>query len=330
MKKNILVNLSALRDLVVQLLTTKTLRSLRSTKRNAPKFRFHYIPFSIFYFLSSIFFFTSCTRDIPISVPSVPAQFVVEGHIQTGSPPYVILTRSSDFFSTFYLDSINELFVHDAIVKVSDGTDTIQLKEFKIDTAGTQVSIYLGLGMLGEAGKTYSLSIEAEGKALSSVTTIDLPNPLDSIWWEPANIEENDSAVRLVCRYTDPPEPGNYVRYFTKENSQPFYPGLNSVFSDDLVNGTTFNFTLDKGIPRSDTSAFYPGKYQFKKGDTITLEWAAIDKAQYNFWNTLEFELNGDESPFASPVIIQGNITGGLGIWGGYSPTYKTIIVPRN
>src|SRR5215471_10618341 len=52
--------------------------------------------------------FSSCTEDIHISVPSVPSQFVVEGHIQTGLPPYVILTKSSDFFATFYLDSIND------------------------------------------------------------------------------------------------------------------------------------------------------------------------------------------------------------------------------
>src|ERR1700759_2130731 len=139
MKKNILVNLRELPDLVVPLSPTKTLRALSNTKRYAPRFPF-YLPISILSLLISIASFTSCTRDIPISVPSVPSQFVVEGHIQPGSPPYVILTRSSDFFSTFYLDSINQLFVHKAIVKVSNGTDTIQLQEFKIDTAGTQVS----------------------------------------------------------------------------------------------------------------------------------------------------------------------------------------------
>jgi hypothetical protein len=214
-------------------------------------------------------------------------------------------------------------------VKVYNGTDTVTLDEVFLDTAGTSISVYTTFNMTGEIGKTYSLSVEADGKTISSVTTIPPELPLDSIWWEPGNVPDNDTFVKLVCRYSDPPEPGQYVRYFTKENSQPFYPGVNSVFEDNFINGTTFDFVLDKGVNRSDTTSFYEGYFQFRRGDTITVKWCAIDQPHFNFWRTLEFELGGQGSPFASPVIIQSNITGGLGIWGGYSPDYKTLIVPE-
>jgi len=272
---------------------------------------------------------TSCTKDININLPHQEPQLVVEGHIETGTPPYVILTRSSDFYSTFYLDSVGNYFVHGAVVKVSNGVDTVTLDEISIDTAGTIFTVYTSFAMLGEEGKTYSLSIEADGKTVSSTTTIPPALPLDSIWWEPANIGETDSFVNLICRYTDPPQLGQYVRYFTKENSQPFYPGYNSVFEDALINGTTFDFELDRGVNRNDTTAFYEGYFRFRKGDTITVKWCAIDQPHFDFWRTLEFELSGQGSPFASPVIIQSNIIGGFGIWGGYSPDYKTLIVPK-
>ena len=272
---------------------------------------------------------TSCTKDINIKLPHQEQQIVVEGHIETGTPPYVILTKSSDFYSTFYLDSISDYFIHGAVVKVSDGIDTVTLNEIFLDTAGATISVYTSFAMFGEENKTYSLSIETQGKTVSAITTIPPALPLDSIWWEPAKIGDTDTFINLVCRYTDPPQLGQYVRYFTKENSQPFYPGFNSVFEDALVNGTSFNFQLDRGVNRNDTTTFYEGYFKFRRGDTITVKWCAIDKPQFDFWRTLEFELGGQGSPFASPVIIQSNIAGGLGIWGGYAPDYKTLIVPK-
>ena len=90
-----------------------------------------------------------------------------------------------------------------------------------------------------------------------------------------------------------------------------------------------FDFELDRGVNRNDTTSFYEGYFRFRRGDTITVKWCAIDQPQFDFWRTLEFELNDQGSPFASPVIIQSNIVGSLGIWGGYAPDYKTVIVPK-
>lgn len=285
-------------------------------------------PFTIYPFTFFIFFLASCEKDVTLDIPPSVEQFVVEGYIETGLPPYLLLTKTTDYYSTFYLDSLGSLFVHDAVVKVSDGSSTVTLTEFMIDTLGTTISAYVGFGMVGEVGKTYSLTIEAQGKMLTAITTIPKVTPLDSIWYEANTDPENDSLVRLICRYSDPPALGEYVRYFTKVNSQPFYPGLNSVFEDVLINGTEFDFPLDRGVSRNDTALFDDYGY-FHKGDTITVKWAAIDKAHFDFWRTLEFELGGQGSPFSSPVIIQTNINGGQGIWGGYSSSFKSLIVPK-
>lgn len=282
---------------------------------------------SLFAFLLFSFGFFSCTKDVVIEVPPQAEQIVVEGYIETGLPPYVLLTRSSDFYSTFYLDSINDFFLRDALVRVSDGTDTITLQELQIDTGGVLVSAYVGLGMVGQEGKTYSLFIEVEETTVTAVTSIPQASPLDSVWWEPVS-SPDDTLVRLICLYSDPPAQGNHVRYFTKVNSQPFYPGLNSVFDDALVNGQTFSFPLDRGVNRNDSAAF-DDYGLFKRGDTVIVRWSGIDKASYDFWRTIEFELGSQGSPFASPVVIQSNVSGGLGIWCGYAPTYQSLMIPK-
>jgi hypothetical protein len=132
--------------------------------------------------------FSSCEKDITIDLPPSAEQFVVEGHIETGQPPYVILTRSSDYYATFYLDSLNNYFVHNAIVKVWNGTDTIQLTEFNLDTAGVAVSAYVGLGMVGEEGKIYSLSVDAEGNTLLQLPLFQnhfplIPSGTSRVWF---------------------------------------------------------------------------------------------------------------------------------------------------
>ena len=278
------------------------------------------IAFSILY--------SSCEKDISIDVPEPPDKLVVEGFIETGSFPYVILTKNSAYYSTFNLTDINKYFVHDAVVKVSDGTDTVTLQEITLDTAGVQISVYFSLNMIGQEGKTYSLHIEAEGKTVDAVTSILPSIQLDSIWVVFNEKPDFPDKVRMYCQLTDPSQLGQYVRYFTKVDTETFKPGLNSVFDDALINGTTFKFPLDRGYNRNDSIDF-DSYGLYNKGDTITLKWCNIDKAHFDFWRTLEFSLGSQGNPFSSPLEIKSNIVGGLGIWGGYSPSYKTIIVPQ-
>src|SRR5439155_12556219 len=134
-------------------------------------FTFHVSRFTsyVLCLTSVVIFITSCTKTITINLPPSEEKISVEGHISTGQPPYVILMRTSDFYSTFYLDSIDNYFVHGATVKISDGSDTITLPELSLDTAGVTVAAYIGFGMIGEEGKSYSLTVQAEGKTLTSV-----------------------------------------------------------------------------------------------------------------------------------------------------------------
>ncbi len=302
-----------------------------------------------------IFFLTSCTQDITVDIPTPDPKIVVEGSIEQGVPPIISLTSTVPFYGDVNFNELDNYYVHDAIVTVSDGINSVVLTEFcledlpdeiiplvaeflgvDLDTTGdypvniclyTVPDIFTGFpAFLGEIGKTYSLTIIHEGTTLSSSTAILPPVPPDSIYYKPHDDPANDTLVRLYIHLTDPPAQGNFYRYFTKRNTEGFYSGYSSVFDDNLINGQSFDFTVDRGF--NPTEDFDPDVYgYFWTGDTIILRWCSVDYATYDFWRTLEFD-SGTDGPFSSATIAQTNINGGLGIWCGYGVSYDTLYIP--
>jgi hypothetical protein len=179
---------------------------------------------------------------------------------------------------------------------------------------------------LGELNTNYTLRIVSEGKEYLSSTTVPENNiRLDSMWVIPAPLNPDTSKRVMKITATDPAGLGNFGRYFTKRNSAQFLPGENSVFDDQIVDGTTFSVQLPQGIDRND-----PPKADsnfFKRGDTISLKFCNISKPSYTFWSTWEFAYQSIGNPFAQPNKVQGNISNGaLGAFCGYAAQYKTII----
>lgn len=278
---------------------------------------------------------TACKKGNSVDLRDKGEQLVVEGMIEDGKFPTVTLSRSLDYYSKIGPAQLLASFVHGAKITVSNGIQTHQLREYSSDTSnGTGTCFYtvdtasILTAFVGERGASYTLRIEAEGKVLSSVTTIPEGRfSLDSIGWK--RVEGPDvSKVRLFVKVTDPPERGNYIRYFTARNKEDFMAGLNSVFDDKVVNGTTFEIPLDAGVDKNKDIA--AGEHQFfKRGDTVSLKFCNVDHGTYDFWRTLDYAYSSTGEPFAKPIRVISNVQGGLGYWGGYCVTYKTITIPK-
>ena len=280
---------------------------------------------------------SSCQKEIHISLASSPPQLVVEGEIETGQPPYLFLTTTISFFSQVNLTTLQNSYVHNATVSVSDGDSTINLREYSIDTAGgnkiyfwTIDTANLNNIMVGKVGKFYKLTIVYNGTTYTSLTKIPAVKGLDSIWFATPTFKDTktpDSAWEMFANYTDPDTIGNYVRYFTKINSQLFYPS--QLFSDEIVNGKKVpDIALPAGYLQTENANGDSLNY-FYPGDTVTLKWCEIDKGVYDFWNTYQFANNAVGNPFASPINIQSNISNGaLGVWAGYGSVSYTVYVP--
>lgn len=309
--------------------------------------------------LTSVFL-TACERTVDLDLPAGEPRLVVEGYLEPGLPPVVLLTESQPVFAPFDAAAIAAAQVHGAVITVSTAGDTsVTLREIAADSLPLAVrqalaqqagltldpatgrfpvplslySVLPGAGqaaLVGRPGRTYALRVEARGQLLTAVTSVPTPVPLDSLFFrEPTDPTLRDSLVQLFYRFRDPDTVGNATRYFTSVNSGPFLaPRLTSVFTDEFVNGRTVDFALDRGRTRFDPATGAAAAL-FHKGDTVTVRWCMIDQPHYRFWLSYENALNTNGSPLASPATLTTNVHGGLGIWGGYGSTYRTAIAPR-
>jgi len=271
--------------------------------------------------------FIACEKDVTVSLPTGDDQLVVEGTIETDKYPEVILTRSLNYFSHISVDQLQNAFVHNATITVSNGSNTMQLKEFYKDTTSrvrwyyytadsTQANVFKG-----KKGQSYTLRIAVDGKTYQATTSIPGQGmAIDSTWSE---LNEKDpTLVKLMARITDPPARGNYVRYKTARNGGVFRPGVNSTVDDQIVNGSTFNIMLESGQDRNQNINYDTYGY-FKPGDTVRVWFSTIDKATYDFWRTIDFAYATNGNVFSSPLQVRGNISGALGYWGGYGVSYS-------
>jgi len=288
--------------------------------------------------LAPLILCAGCEKNINLSINNQTPLLVVDASIENGKPPIVALSSSLNFFSTISPADLAASFVHGAQVTVSDGSSTATLKEYsQKDSSGYSVYYYT-LDSSGTAGliagalnKQYTLNIKTGDATYTATTTIpSIAKMLDSLWWKKAPNNPDSNRCVLFGRFTDPKGLGNYIRYFTKTNSQRYLPGRTSVFDDQFTDGTTYDLQFDVG---TDKNAIDPNKDDAgyaHRGDTVTVKFCNIDKATFNFWRTWEFSYQSNDNPFSSPVKVLGNISNGaLGAFSGYAAEYKTIIIPK-
>ena len=276
----------------------------------------------------------SCEKNIDFDLKYAEPVLVVDAQIENGEAPIVALSNSISFFSTVSIDIIANSFIHNADVTLNNGTLTHKLKEYTVPLGNGYSIYYYGLdssnlatAFVGEFNKQYNLIIKVDGLVYTAKTTIPaLTKVFDSLWIKPAPANVDTSKRVLMTRVIDPPGLGNYVRYFTKKNSERFLPGYNSVFNDDVIDGTTYSGQVDRGVDRNSPLPTGDDRF-FARGDTITFKLSNIDKPSFNFWNTWEFNQQSIGNPFSQPGKVIGNISNGaLGSFCGYASKEQTII----
>lgn len=293
--------------------------------------------------------FSSCEKDAEIEIPAGDLKPVVYGWIEPNQPPIVVFTQSQPYFGTSNFTSFSDLFIHGATMTVS--TDSYSTNLFELcsndvpDSLLPLVADFLGVdsitlssvnycvyttfdaGIFGEVGKNYTLNITSGSNVLSAVTSIPQPIALDSLWFVE---EKGDTLGFLWARLTDPDTVGNAYRWYAlrqgKDNG--FIAPWGSVFEDKFINGTSFNFGYARGDNDFAPTPEVEGeKGYFKVGDTVIVKFCAIDQPHYQFWRSFDVQMASNGNPFASPAPLKSNVSGGLGIWGGYSPAFDTLII---
>ena len=228
-----------------------------------------------------------CEKDITVDLPQAETKIVVQGSIEPGQPPIVILTYSSGYFDPADANSLSNSYVRDAQVKMIHEGETItldmyctadltpeelvvasQLLGLPSETiVALNICLYTSLNPqhFGVSGETYTLLVDKDQHHLKAVTKLNFPIPLDSIWFASPSGNAQDSLGFIYGNLTDPDTLGNAYRWSSKRISH--YPQwitsdtylrgqqkdlvftnpLPSVYDDEFFNGLTFEFAYYRG-----------------------------------------------------------------------------------
>lgn len=266
----------------------------------------------------------SCGEKPDPKLTQFTQELVVEGSIETGRFSRVFITRNIPYYVQLDSADFMYLMIRQASVFVSDG-ERQEALTLRYDENLFPPFYYQGTQIRGEAGKTYSLTINHGSETqLRATTTLPPAVQVDSIWFQPiaSNPERGTINLRIIN-----PNTGYHYRILTMIQSEQsrYYPTLIANFSAALFNDSIQILSLRKG-PES-YMELDSVEYYFSSSDTIHVKVCTMDDAQLEFWSSYQQEVAGGSNPFtASARSLVSNIEGGLGNWGGYGVTlYKFI-----
>lgn len=288
-----------------------------------------------------------------VDVPGIEEQYVVDGRIEEGRPPIVVLTHTQPYFQETDIEDNEDRFVHGANIKVRSGSQEVLLQELcssevpdslldrfsSVSGLGeealqkTDICIYTSNAMLGQVGKSYELRIEVDGERIRASSSIPDPVPLDSSWFERYGDEQNKGLA--WARIDDPDSSGNAYRWYAKRiqkgaDGEPLDPAYiaptGSVLDDRFFNGKSFEFNFSRGQTPAEREPGEEQRLLYETGDTIAVKWTSISQEVYRFYRTFEEAQVRAGSPFAQPTAIESNVDSALGIWAGFGVTRDTIV----
>jgi hypothetical protein len=296
--------------------------------------------------LMSLWSLWSCSKEVQIDIPGYKEQLVVDGRIETGQPAIVLLSKSNNVYTSANYQTYLNSFVDDAIVLISNGTQTDTLTQICTDDlppgledvaaavfgipaellVNLHLCAYVSLNMVGEVGKTYSLEIQHQGKTYNASSTILNPTPLDSVFWKPeGNFSDRGFSW---AKLSDPAATADAYLWEVKylQDFQ-FTKTFNPYYNDKFFNGLTFDFAYENPMSFQDTNVNDAYRGYYKLNDTVVIKSSKLGIKEYNYFEKKYNQIFSGGSPFAVPTNIPTNIQGGaLGIWVAYSPWYDTLI----
>lgn len=306
-------------------------------------------------FLLSYLFF-SCQEEITPNLPQAIEKIVVEGAIEQGFPPYVILTKNQGYFEPINEDTYNNLFVEDASVLVwtynEDGTkDSVILSQLPppFDTipvyTDTNIIYNPGTEFVGEVGKTYFLEVKWNDKIITSSTTIPKPTPLDCLWVEQNETAKKEWKCDIRAVYSDDGNIQNNILIKSKrlEHWEKDADSISAIKTNDsrlllidagsdvLINGESFETYFprpkdDGGFPFGAYNAdHYNNDSIFLSHDIVLIKFCQIDNPSLKFWRGIVRQSTSNNNPFTEPMNLASNINNGLGAWTGYGSVYYKV-----
>ncbi len=296
---------------------------------------------------------TACTKEVEVEIPGYEEKMVIDGRIETGQPPFVLLSTTKEVYAPTDVDAFLNGFISGATVTVSDGTNTVVLSEVCSGNLppGTEeiaaqilgipadqlsnydICAYVGLdpSIWGQVGKTYTLTVSHEGETYTAETTLLTAVPLVNTFWKPEGALTNHGFSWATLG--DPA--GQYDAYFWETSiignaagdttETGFTNTFNPVFDDEFFDGLEFEFAYEN--PHSTSAEPDSSRFLYELGDTVVIKLSKLDRVVYEYYEKKYAQLQTAGNPFATPTNIPTNLSNGaLGVWAGFSPAFDTLV----
>jgi Domain of unknown function (DUF4249) len=235
----------------------------------------------------------SCEKVIEIDLNSTDPKVVIEGIVTDQNEPFTVTINRTVNFS----DANKYPAIGKAIVTIADNVGNSEV------LTETITGTYKSKKLVGVIGKTYTLTVNAEGKTYTAKSTMSPKVNITDIKYEvaPRPGQKEDHYV-LFPQFLDPKGTGNNYRFIQSTTKK---MDKTIIISNDNV---------EDGKPNA--RPIFSQDLDILLGDTVTVEMHCIDKASYDYLYSLTQSADGGATP-ANPITnIQG---GALGYFAAYT-----------
>jgi hypothetical protein len=250
---------------------------------------------------------TSCQDEIEIDLNTSNPKVVIEGAITNLDEKHTIkITRTVNFSESNTYPTVSG-----AKVTISDNVgNSEQLTE-------TSSGIYQTKTMKGVSGRTYTLTVVAEGNTFIAKSTMPTQVKLDSVkislstFTPPGATSDN---YIVFPQFRDPAGVANSYRF---------------IQSSDKVKDNSILVSNDNiGDGQPNARPIFSQSFELKKGDKYSLEMQCIDRPVYDYFYTLASISGGGPGGGTTPTNPPNNISGGaLGYFSAHTVQRISAVV---
>lgn len=254
-----------------------------------------------------------------------PSTLVLEGWIDANGFPVVLIHKSLVFASIpDSVNSVEDIIANQLIpfgkVVVSDGEQEVILTG-SLDTAYLPPYKYTSVNMVGQVGKTYTVSVKYKEFNATATTTIQPVATLDSL-----SVIADDEGLVTVRGYmsVDSDEESYYALFLREYGQKQFMLCPLGVFSSSAAVNGQIQMPVTNPLAISGNIV---NEHLFHKNPiTYQLKLARLDYEAYRFWLEYNNHILTSNVMFV-PVYknIPTNVIGGIGFFSGFGSTIYTF-----
>lgn len=249
--------------------------------------------------------FASCEKVVNLEYKDNQSRIVIEGNITDQPGPYSVkVTRSVGLTATGTYPTIDN-----AVVTLSDDAGNSET------LAPRGNGLYKTALASGAPGRTYTLTVTADGQTYTASSTMPQRVPLDSVKVEEVTFG-GETERNLIPVYLDPVAKGNNYLFLVTINNKLHNQHL--IQNDEIKNGAVNTIRLE--INDNDL--------KLTPGDSVKVTMQCIDSKVALFYTTLALISDNGPGGGTTPSNPPGNISdGALGIFSAHTTDTRTIVI---